>query len=237
MNSLEMPMSMEFDQVLPAYMAAKKNMSNPTKNKVNTYCNNSKYVDLQQLLDAVIDHLDEHDLAVLQPIVHIEGKEYLLTRIMHSSGQWIGSASILDPERNGIQAYGSEITYMRRYHLMALCGLAPADDDGNQAQQATEERQRQRSYKSKKKKEESGEATVDWGKRVHDLEKALQGFPVLRDQLAKHLNKTKGAGGEGFEKISSKPELYDAFMRRAATAQAEGKDIEIPVQKEDASVA
>jgi hypothetical protein len=41
------------------------------------------------------------------------------------------------------QGYGSALTYARRYSLMAACGIAPEDDDGNaatrkQAQPASE---------------------------------------------------------------------------------------------------
>ncbi len=31
------------------------------------------------------------------------------------------------------QGYGSALTYARRYSLMAVCGIAPEDDDGNAA--------------------------------------------------------------------------------------------------------
>ena len=31
------------------------------------------------------------------------------------------------------QGYGSALTYARRYSLMAICGIAPEDDDGNRA--------------------------------------------------------------------------------------------------------
>jgi hypothetical protein len=36
------------------------------------------------------------------------------------------------------QGYGSALTYARRYSLMAACGIAPEDDDGNQASRRTE---------------------------------------------------------------------------------------------------
>jgi len=34
------------------------------------------------------------------------------------------------------QGYGSALTYARRYSLMAACGIAPEDDDGNAASQS-----------------------------------------------------------------------------------------------------
>jgi len=35
--------------------------------------------------------------------------------------------------KNDPQGYGSALTYARRYSLMAACGIAPEDDDGNAA--------------------------------------------------------------------------------------------------------
>jgi hypothetical protein len=36
------------------------------------------------------------------------------------------------------QGYGSALTYARRYSLMAACGIAPEDDDGNAGSRRTE---------------------------------------------------------------------------------------------------
>ena len=36
------------------------------------------------------------------------------------------------------QGYASALTYARRYSLMASCGIAPEDDDGNQASRKVE---------------------------------------------------------------------------------------------------
>jgi len=35
--------------------------------------------------------------------------------------------------KHDAQGYGSALTYARRYSLMAACGIAPEDDDGNAA--------------------------------------------------------------------------------------------------------
>ena len=45
-----------------------------------------------------------------------------------SAGMLNVPASNQDP-----QGYGSALTYARRYSLMAACGIAPEDDDGNAA--------------------------------------------------------------------------------------------------------
>ena len=41
--------------------------------------------------------------------------------------------------RNDAQGYGAAMTYARRYSIMAACGIAPEDDDGNEASQPKKE--------------------------------------------------------------------------------------------------
>jgi len=55
------------------------------------------------------------------------------TTILHISGQWVRGSIKLRSVDSTSQAIGSCITYGRRYNLLAMAGLAPADDDGNSA--------------------------------------------------------------------------------------------------------
>ena len=57
----------------------------------------------------------------------------LITQISHASGQWIRSQFTMLPTKFDPQAYGSALTYCRRYALSAMCGVAAVDDDGNAA--------------------------------------------------------------------------------------------------------
>jgi hypothetical protein len=53
---------------------------------------------------------------------------------MHESGEHMETGSIFVPAaQNSPQAFGSALTYARRYSLMTACGIAPEDDDGNAA--------------------------------------------------------------------------------------------------------
>jgi len=53
----------------------------------------------------------------------------VLTRLLHSSGQWMeDSVSAMLPNGDP-QAVGSAITYLRRYALQAVAGIAAEDDD------------------------------------------------------------------------------------------------------------
>jgi hypothetical protein len=56
----------------------------------------------------------------------------ITTRLAHA-GQWIESDLTLPVPKKTAQAFGSAITYGRRYGLMAALGIPADDDDGNAA--------------------------------------------------------------------------------------------------------
>jgi len=56
------------------------------------------------------------------------------TLFIHESGEQISAGKLHVPAaKQDPQGYGSALTYARRYALMAACGIAPEDDDGNAA--------------------------------------------------------------------------------------------------------
>lgn len=93
----------------------------------------STYADLASVWDACREHLTANGIAVLQgpetegPVVTIE------TMLVHSSGQWFKDRLSATAAAAAPQQIGSGITYLRRYALAAMCGVAPADDDGEAA--------------------------------------------------------------------------------------------------------
>jgi hypothetical protein len=53
---------------------------------------------------------------------------------IHESGEKMSAGVLHVPAtKQDAQGYGSALTYARRYSLMAACGIAPEDDDGNAA--------------------------------------------------------------------------------------------------------
>jgi hypothetical protein len=95
----------------------------------------SKYADLASVWDAIREPLTKHGFCVTQELTDAaEGCVRLMTTLGHKSGQVISSAfSLKLKDPTNPQAAGSAITYMRRYALMAVTGVAPVDDDGNAA--------------------------------------------------------------------------------------------------------
>ena len=128
--------------------------SNPAKDRDNPYFG-SRYTTLGAVIEATRGPLADNGLSLTQTIdaggAGGERLPLLRTRLLHSSGQWIASEVPLFAAGKGSQAFGSELTYMRRYAVCALLNIAPAegDDDGNAAQAATGRVGSQRSRRAK----------------------------------------------------------------------------------------
>lgn len=98
----------------------------------------SSYASLYSIWCACKEAVTNNGLSITQP-TSIEGDILMLhTILMHSSGQWIRSKTPVSAAKMTPQAIGSAITYMRRYSLAAIVGVAPGDDDdGNAAEDKT----------------------------------------------------------------------------------------------------
>ncbi len=92
---------------------------------------NYQYADLATVWDSIRKPLSENGLAVVQTTDSDDvGNPIIITTLIHTSGEWISGRLVVKPVKPDPQALGSAITYGRRYALMAIVGVAPADDDG-----------------------------------------------------------------------------------------------------------
>ena len=97
----------------------------------------SKYADLSACVEAVIDALNNNGIALIQRNIECESGVCVETVFVHESGESLSSGPLHVPAaKQDPQGYGSALTYARRYSLMAACGIAPEDDDGNAGTQA-----------------------------------------------------------------------------------------------------
>jgi len=94
----------------------------------------SRYADLASVMDACRPALTANGISVIQRCRNsAEGVE-VETMLLHKSGEWISDTCWLPaPQQKTPQAYGSAITYARRYGLSTLAGVVADDDDGNAA--------------------------------------------------------------------------------------------------------
>jgi hypothetical protein len=120
-------------QIILALLKAQLEMSNAKKNGVNPHFK-SKFADLNSVREAVTPLLNKNGIVVLQPMVTVDGNEYVKTVLLHESGESIESfTKILCKSQNNPQDYGSGVTYARRYGLQSLLSIGADDDDGNAA--------------------------------------------------------------------------------------------------------
>lgn len=120
-------------QISKAILEAQKEMGNATKGSSNPFFK-SKYADLNSIREACMPALHNHGISVLQPTVHIEGKNFIKTILIHESGETFeGLTEIIYAKQNDAQSQGSGITYARRYGLQSLLNIGAEDDDGNKA--------------------------------------------------------------------------------------------------------
>lgn len=140
--------SEQIDKLAEALAAAQGQIKNPQCNQKVTVVTRSGgqyefgYADFAAVIDAVKKPLSDNGIGYIQYVEQIEDKFRLITQLMHSSGQWVSAINPLfltpqkDRDGNALppssQDFGSAVTYMKRYALAAMTGVAAdADDDAN----------------------------------------------------------------------------------------------------------
>jgi hypothetical protein len=106
----------------------------------NNPFHNAKYADLASVWAAIRKPLTDNGLAVIQTTEQYPQGITVVTTLVHISGETFTSRLSCEvpkskPDKNGqikpnVQGLGSTITYLRRYSLAAMVGVAPIDDDG-----------------------------------------------------------------------------------------------------------
>lgn len=89
-----------------------------------------KYADLAACLEVIRKPLSDNGLALIQIPSLSEGNAvHMKTVIGHSSGQYITCDMMMYSEKGTPQAIGTCMSYLRRYSLCAMIGVAQFDDD------------------------------------------------------------------------------------------------------------
>ena len=94
----------------------------------------SKYATLEAVIEATKKGRGDNGLALVQMPGNLGDSIAVTTILGHGeSGQWIESTFAVKPVKFDAQGAGSTVTYLRRYAMMSILGVAPEDDDGNAA--------------------------------------------------------------------------------------------------------
>ena len=124
---------MENAKIAAALVKAQRAFQPALKDKTNPAFR-SKYADLGACIEAVQDALNAAGIALLQQTKEDASGVTVETVFLHESGEsWASGPLHVPAAKQDPQGYGSALTYARRYSLMAACGIAPEDDDGNAA--------------------------------------------------------------------------------------------------------
>lgn len=131
-----MKVSENINELAMALAKAQGLIKGATKDSNNPFFKSS-YADLSSVMDAIREPFSLNGLSISQPLSYSGTEWFIETIIIHSSGQWMQSDPVMVPvkDRLNAQAFGSAVTYMRRYCLSAMVGVAAIDDDGEAAVQ------------------------------------------------------------------------------------------------------
>lgn len=124
-----MKTSEQLNELFSALSKAQENIKNAQKEGYNPMFK-SNYTTVTSVLEAIKPVFKEN-LSIMQ----MPESDKLITRVGHSSGQWLEIDTPLfigEPKgMSKMQAYGNAVTYARRYALVSLFGIGQEDNDGN----------------------------------------------------------------------------------------------------------
>lgn len=132
-TTTEWEQSAECGELFGALAKAQGQIEGAAKGKENPHFR-SKYADLASVWDACREPLSKNGLSIVQQPFTRGPLTGVRTILGHSSGQWMACVCTTTPRDQGPQAYGSCVTYLRRYALAAFAGVAPEDDDGEKGE-------------------------------------------------------------------------------------------------------
>ena len=123
-----MKTSDKIEKLSAAFAAAQAGFKHAKLDGVNPHFEN-RFATLRSIHEAIRVPMHKAGLAWLQAVSDEGGRVVLTTRIVHSSGQWLETEVTAAPGKGGVQGLGSAVSYLRRYSLAALVGVAAGDDD------------------------------------------------------------------------------------------------------------
>lgn len=119
-------------ELFAALAAAQGEVENASKSSNNPHFR-SKYADLAEVLNTVRPVFAAHGLSIMQSTAFNGSFVSVTTLIGHKGGGLIYSTASCVPAKTDAQGVGAATTYLRRYSLAAMAGIAQEDDDGNAA--------------------------------------------------------------------------------------------------------
>jgi hypothetical protein len=120
------------NELMAALSKAQGEIAGAPKDSINPHYK-SRFSSLESVLDCIKAPFAKNGLCVVQGLLNHDGELGVETLLGHSSGQWMSSTVFCKPIKTDPQGLGATATYLRRFALSALCGVAQIDDDGETA--------------------------------------------------------------------------------------------------------
>lgn len=184
--------SEQIDLIATALSKAQASYEPINFSQVNPYTN-KKYCELDDIKQAIKQPFAENNLSFVQILLTTdEGQRLLLTRLLHNSGQWIGSKTRFIPPLDDLHEYNSIVQEHKKTDLMALCGITaandPYDDDAERAMKHVrnkEIRGTDLEYQNPKARPKGQSTALISKDHLVDLELELDEYPDLLKQIYK----------------------------------------------------
>ena len=126
------------NKIAAAFVKSQRQFGPALKTSTNPHFK-SKYADLANCVEAVVDALNANGIALMQRTYECKDGVMVETVFVHESGEVMECGMLHVPaSKHDAMGFGSALTYARRYSLLAATGLAPEDDDGVAASRRTE---------------------------------------------------------------------------------------------------
>ena len=97
----------------------------------------SKFADINAVLSVVMPVTTSKGIVIVQSPSITDSGHVLITKLINAddASDYLESVTPLILPKHDMQAYGSAVTYARRYALMCMLDLEAEDDDANRASQ------------------------------------------------------------------------------------------------------
>jgi hypothetical protein len=161
---------------------------NPTNTAINPFLK-SKYAPLNEILNMVRELCNKNNFFLSQDISGDGEFIKVQTSIVHKTGQAIKSNVLeIKPDKKGIQGAGAAITYMRRYQLLSLLGIAGEDDNDGENTEKEQVKSAPKSVKKSaptktKKTPKSAQTTPSVQPTYEELRKTCKPLDMILEEM------------------------------------------------------
>ena len=193
--------------IAAAFVKAQRQFGPALKTSTNPHFK-SKYADLANCIEAVIEALNANGIGLMQRTYECKDGVLVETVFIHESGEVMECGMLHVPAgKQDPQGYGSALTYARRYSLLAATGLAPEDDDANAASRRTEIK-----------------STVNES-QILDLMAAMDEVTTIKELQQAYKDAYKATNGEQAwqTKVITKKDAKKAQLEATLSEQLKGK--------------